>query len=107
MLEEANKPRSMINWGACFTAAAVATALVGATVARADDDDHWKKRRRHHHAAPYYVAVSPVVRYAPRPIVYAPPPVVYYPAPMAYAPAYPPYGPPVGSLNLGVTLPLR
>jgi hypothetical protein len=29
---------------------------------------------------------------------------------MAYAPAYPAYpayGPPVGSLNLGVTLPLR
>jgi hypothetical protein len=34
MLEEANKPRSAVNWGACFTAAAVATGLVGATVAR-------------------------------------------------------------------------
>ena len=33
MLEEANKPRSAVNWGACFTAAAVATSLVGATVA--------------------------------------------------------------------------
>lgn len=33
MLEEANKPRSTVNWGACFTAAAVATSLVGATVA--------------------------------------------------------------------------
>jgi hypothetical protein len=44
MLEEANKPRRTDKWGACFTAAAVATALVGATVARADDDDHWQKR---------------------------------------------------------------
>jgi hypothetical protein len=52
MLEEANKPRSAVNWGACLTAAAVATSLVGATVARADDDDHWKKRRRHHHSPP-------------------------------------------------------
>jgi len=95
---------------ACFTAAAVATGLVGATVALADDDDHWRKRKRHHHSPPYYVVAPPVAYYAPRPIVYAPPPVVYYPAPMAYAPAYPAYpayGPPVGSLNLGVTLPLR
>jgi hypothetical protein len=82
MLEEANKPRSTVNWGACFTAAAVATSLVGATVALADDDDHWKKRRRHHHSPPYYV-VAPAYQ------------------------AYPAYGPPVGSLNLGVTLPLR
>ena len=45
--------------------------------------------------------------FGPPPVVYAPPPVVYYPAPMAYAPAYPVYGPPPGSLNFGVTLPLR
>ena len=62
MLEEANKPRSAVNWGACLTAAAVATSLVGATVARADDDDHWKKRRRHHHSPPYYVVAPPVLR---------------------------------------------
>ena len=70
MLEEANKPRSAVNWSACFTAAAVATSLVGATVASADDDDHWKKRRRHHHSPPYYVVAPPVAYYAPRPIVY-------------------------------------
>jgi hypothetical protein len=46
------------------------------------DDDHWKKPRRHHHSPPYYV-VAPAYQ------------------------AYPAYGPPVGSLNLGVTLPLR
>jgi len=104
---EANDSRSAVNSGACLTAAAVATGLVGATVARADDDDHYWKRKRHHHSPPYYVAVPPVGYYAPPPVVYAPPPVVYYPAPMAYAPAYPVYGPPPGSLNFGVTLPLR
>ena len=41
MAEEANNSRSVVNWGACLTAAAVATGLVGATVARADDDRHW------------------------------------------------------------------
>ena len=58
MLEEANKPRSAVNWGACLTAAAVATSLVGATVASADDDDHWKKRKRHHHSPPYYAPLG-------------------------------------------------
>jgi hypothetical protein len=67
MLEEANKPRSAVNWGACFTAAAVATSLVGATVASADDDDHWKKRRRHHHSPPYYVVATPRGRSFMRP----------------------------------------
>ena len=41
MAEEANNSRSVVSWGACLTAAAVATSLVGATVARADDDCHW------------------------------------------------------------------
>jgi hypothetical protein len=41
MAEEANNSRSVVSWGACLTAAAVATSLVGATVARADDDRHW------------------------------------------------------------------
>src|SRR4030081_1491840 len=110
MLEEANKPRSAVNWGACFTAAAVATSLVGATVARADDDDHWKKRRRHHHSPPYYVVAPTVAYYASRPIAYAPPPVAHAPAPRAYAQAYPTspaYAPPVGSMNPGASLPLR
>jgi hypothetical protein len=106
MLEGVSESGTVINWRRVVMAAVAGTVALGAaSIARADDDDHhWKKRRYYY--APYYVAVPQY--YAPPPVVYAPPPVVVYPQPMVYAPAYPSYyGPPGGSLNFGVTVPLR
>jgi hypothetical protein len=86
-------------------AAVAVFGVTGAALAH-DDDDDWKERKHHHRSPPYYVVTPPPVVYVRPPVVYAPPPpVVVYPAP---AMSYPEYsGPPGGSLNLGVTVPLR
>ena len=99
----------------CLVAAIAAMAALGAaTDAMAGDrHGHGKKKHRGYYApayvAPAYVAVPPghVRYYAPAPVYYAPRPVAVYPAPVVYAPAYPVYAAPVGSLSLGLTLPLR
>ena len=87
--------------------AAGAAILGGAAGAEAGEG----KKYRGYYAPPGYVMVPPghVHYYAPAPVVYAQP-VAVYPAPMMYAPAYPVYAAPyapVGSLNLGISLPLR
>jgi hypothetical protein len=109
MPNDVREPRTARQWRVGLAVALIGAIVVGATgAARAhDDDDDWKPKKRHHHDAPYYVVVPPGhVRYvAPPPVVYMPPPVVVYPAPVM---GYPDYsGPPGGSINLGVTVPLR
>lgn len=105
MRVDLNKLRNAITWNGAV-AISVASFAGLATEAHAHD---WKKSQGYY--VPGYVAVPPghARYYAPAPVVYAQP-VVVYPAPIVYAPAYPvyvaPYAP-VGSLNLGISLPLR
>jgi hypothetical protein len=107
MLSDVSKALTAINWRGAIVAGLVATTVLGVTgVAEAKD---WK---RGHYYGPGYVFVPPghMRYYAPAPVFYAaPPPVVVYPQPVAFVPAYPAYdyGAPLGSLSLGVTLPLR
>jgi len=104
MPDDVNRPRTATNWR-CAMAALVGTAALGAADAAEAGD--WKKHHRHHHAPAGYVVVPPghVHYYAPAPVVVYPQPMAY--VPVHYVPAYPAYGPPVGSLNFGLTLPLR
>jgi hypothetical protein len=108
MQDDVRETRTGWQWRAGLAVALIGAIAVSATGAAwaHDDDDDWKPRKRHRHYAPYYVVVPPGhVRYVAPPVVYAPPPVVVYPAPVM---AYPDYaGPPGGSINLGVTLPMR
>ncbi len=109
MRDVLNKLPSGPNGRGILAACVASVAVLGlATAAEAGDGwkDGWKKGRGYY--APGYVMVPPghVRYYAPAPVVYAQP-VAVYPAPVMYAPAYPVYGPPVGSLSLGLTLPLR
>ncbi|MBX9943758.1 MAG: hypothetical protein K2Y40_06735 [Reyranella sp.] len=110
MRADLNKLRNAMSWKGALAIAVAGTAVVGSAAdAQADG---WKKSKGYY--APGYVVVPPgqVRYYAPAPVIYAaPPPVIVYPAPVMYAPAYPiyaaPYAAPVGSLNFGITLPLR
>lgn len=91
-----------------LTALAAGAAVLGAAVGAEAGDGHGKKYRGYY--GPGYVMVPPGHVYAPAPVYYAPRPVMVYPAPVMYAPAYPVYAAPyapVGSLNLGISLPLR
>ena len=109
MSDGVNKTSAAGGWRGAM-AALVSTAALGAGSAAEAND--WKKHH-HHHVPPGYVVVPPghVHYVVPAPVVYAAP-VVVYPQPVAYvpvhyAPAYPTYGRPVGSLSLGLTVPLR
>lgn len=99
---------SGLNGRGVLAAVAAGVAILGAAGGAEAGEGHGKKHR-HYYYAPGYVAVPPghVHYYAPAPIVYAPPPMVVYPAPVMYGPAYPAYGSPGGSVNLGISLPLR
>ena len=99
--------------GRGILAALVAGVAMGAAFTAQAGEGNGKKFRGYY--APGYVMVPPGHVYA-APVVYAPAPVVYArpvvvaPAPVMYAPAYPVYAspyPPAGSLNLGLSLPLR
>ena len=112
------KPVRSIRWSAAIVAAVAGAAVLAGAAGNAQADN-WKKHRHYYGGAPVYVvppghvryyAPAPVVYAVPRPVVYAPAPapVVVYPQPVQYAPAYPAYyGSPVGSLNIGVSVPLR
>ncbi|MCF8534138.1 MAG: hypothetical protein K9G48_14110 [Reyranella sp.] len=92
----------------CVASVAVLGLAGGAEAGDRHGRGHGNKKYRGYYA-PAYVAVPPghVHYYAPAPVYYAPRPVAVYPAPVVYAPAYPVYAAPVGSLSLGLTLPLR
>jgi len=108
MRDDLNKFPSRRNGLGILAALVAGVALLGAA-ASAEAGEGRGKKHRHYHYAPGYVAVPPghVHYYAPAPVYYAPRPVMVYPAPVLYAPAYPVYGPPGGSVNLGISLPLR
>ena len=95
--------------GILATFAASVAALGAAASAEAGEGKG--KKYRGYYTPPGYVMVPPghVRYYAPAPVVYAQP-IAVYPVPVMYAPAYPVYAAPyapVGSLNLGISLPLR
>lgn len=101
-----NVTRTGRRWHQGLAVALVGVLTVGAAGTALAHDDDWKEWKRHRHNKPYVVVTPPVRYYVPPPVVYsppvvyAPPPVVVYPEPvMSY-----PQG---GSVNLGVTLPLR
>ena len=110
MRDDMTKLPSRLNGQGILAACIASVAVLGfAGVAEAGDGHgHGKKKYRGYYA-PAYVAVPPghVHYYAPVPVYYAPRPVAVYPAPVVYAPAYPVYAAPVGSLSLGLTLPMR
>ncbi len=97
-----NKLAGGLNGRRILAAFAVGAAVLGVAVNAEAGEGHGKKHRHHHHH--YY---APGYYFAPAPVYYAPRPVMVYPAPVMYAPAYPVYGPPGGSVNLGISLPLR
>ncbi|MDP1966995.1 MAG: hypothetical protein Q8K93_32900 [Reyranella sp.] len=106
-MRDPNKLPSGVTGRAVLAIVAAGAAIVGAaTVAEAGEG---RGKKHHHYYGSGYVKVPPghVHYYAPAPFYYAPRPVVVYPAPVMYAPAYPVYGPPGGSVNLGISLPLR
>jgi hypothetical protein len=99
-----------LNGRGVLAAFAAGAAILGAA-GSAEAGEGKGKKYRGYYAPPGYVMVPPghVRYYAPAPVVYAQP-VAVYPAPVMYAPAYPVYAAPyapVGSLNLGISLPLR
>lgn len=99
-----------LNGRGILAAFAAGAAILGAA-GSAEAGEGKGKKYRGYYAPPGYVMVPPghVRYYAPAPVVYAQP-VAVYPAPVMYAPAYPVYAAPyapVGSLNLGISLPLR
>lgn len=107
MRVDLNKLRNVVTWNGAL-AIAVAGASVAGLAAEVQAHD-WKKSKGYY--APGYVVAPPghARYYTLAPVVYAQPMVVY-PAPVMYAPAYPVYAAPyapVGSLNLGISLPLR
>ena len=103
MHDDLNRLPSGLNGRGILAAMAASVVLLGVAPAAEAGEGHGRKHRHHHHSyAPGYVAVPPGhVHY------YAPAPVVVYPAPVMYGPAYPVYGSPGGSVNLGISLPLR
>ena len=107
-MRDPNKLPRGLNGRGILAAFVAGAALLGAAAGAEAGEGHGKKHR-HHYYAPGYVAVPPghVHYYAPAPVYHAPRPVMVYPAPVMYAPAYPVYGPPGGSVNLGISLPLR
>lgn len=102
MRDDLNKIPSGLNGRGILAAIVAGAAVLGAATVAEAGEGHGKKHRHHHHH--HY---APGYYYAPAPVYYAPRPVVVYPAPVMYAPAYPVYGPPGGSVNLGISLPLR
>jgi hypothetical protein len=110
MFDGVNKALATTGRRGAMVGLAGAVALGAVGVAEAND---WK--RHHHHGPPGYVVVPPGhvrhVAAASAPVVYAAPVVVYQQpvvyVPVHYAPAYPTNDPPVGSLSLGLTVPLR
>ena len=98
MRDDPNKLPSGRNGRGILAAFAAGAAIVGAAASAEAGEGNGKKYRGYY--APAYVLVPPGHVYAPAPVVYAPRPVVVYPV---YAAPYPP----VGSLNLGISLPLR
>ncbi len=108
MRDDLNKILSGLNGLGILAALVAGVAVLGAAASAEAGEGHGKKHR-HYYYAPGYAAVPPghVHYYAPAPVYYAPRPVVVYPAPVMYAPAYPVYGSPGGSVNLGISLPLR
>ncbi len=110
MRDDLNKLPSGLSGRGILTAFVAGLAALGAAASAEAGEGNGKKKGRYYYA-PDYVAVPPghVHYYAPAPVYYAPAPrpVVVYPAPVMYAPAYPVYGSPGGSVNLGISLPLR
>ena len=115
MRDDLNKLPSLklaggLNGRGILAACVIGVAVLGlAGVAEAGEGNG--KKYRGYYAPPGYVMVPPghVRYYAPAPVVHAQP-IAVYPAPVMYAPAYPVYAAPyapVGSLNLGISLPLR
>lgn len=112
-MRDLNKLPSGLSGRSILTACAACVAALG-LASGAEAGDGWKKGRGYYapgYYGPAYVKVPPghVRYYAPAPVIYAQP-VAVYPAPIMYAPAYPVYAAPyapVGSLNLGISLPLR
>ena len=108
MRVDLSKLRNAMTWNGALAVAIAGASVAGlATEAQAGD-----RKKSQGYYMPGYVAVPPghARYYTPVPVVYAQP-VVVYPVPVMYAPVYPvyaaPYAAPVGSLNFGISLPLR